>query len=53
MLMLTDFVAIERLEQRNDALQKEVQGLRQDLDLIKQFVVNLDKKESGMNVMCL
>jgi len=35
-------LAIKRLEEKNEQLQKEIEALRSDIELIKKFVVSLD-----------
>jgi len=43
--------AIKRLEEKNEALQKEMDVLRQDIELLKKLVVSLDlqQKANGQN----
>lgn len=35
-------LAIKKLEEKNELLQKEIEGLRQDMELLKKLVVSLD-----------
>jgi len=35
-------LAIKKLEEKNEQLQREIEGLRQDIDLLKKLVVSLD-----------
>jgi len=40
-------LAIKKMEEKNDHLQKEIDQLRQDVDLLKKLVVSLDLQQKG------
>jgi len=43
--------AIKKLEEKNEQLQREIEGLRQDIDLIKKLVVSLDLSQKQKEIL--